>query len=284
MEGEASQAVLMNEFLKKHISNLESIKSFPFLTKTIASKEDRIMKAKLIPLAGILLLVLSGCAQTSHFGVPDRALYVPVEFNQAEAAIADAEKSQGAKYCPEKIESARTLGQKAAELYWACHTSKAMLLLAKANELAKEAESCQAPAPVTATTPPPPPAPEPVPATPPPPPPKQAISHHSGYFEFDKSELTPATMAELDQVARIMQENPAAVLELHGHTDSVGNAAYNQALSDRRAEAVFDYLKSKGINPDRLKKMSFGASRPVASNETDEGRTRNRRVDIVIVK
>lgn len=74
------------------------------------------------------------------------------------------------------------------------------------------------------------------------------------------------------------------VLELQGNTDSVGTDAYNQALGDRRAEAVFDYLKSKGINPNRLKKVSYGESKPVASNATDAGRAQNRRVDIVIVK
>ena len=75
-----------------------------------------------------------------------------------------------------------------------------------------------------------------------------------------------------------------AVLELQGSTDSVGSDAYNQALGERRAKAVFDYLKSKGINPNRLKMVSFGESKPVASNATDAGRAQNRRVDLVIVK
>ena len=81
-----------------------------------------------------------------------------------------------------------------------------------------------------------------------------------------------------------MQDNPDAVIELQGNTDSVGSDAYNKALGERRAKAVFDYLKSKGINPNRLKMVSFGESKPVASNATDAGRAQNRRVDLVVVK
>jgi len=103
-------------------------------------------------------------------------------------------------------------------------------------------------------------------------------------FEFDKSNLTPETKAELDRVAKIMQDDPNVMLELQGNTDSVGTDAYNKALGERRAKAVFDYLKSKGINPNRLKMVSFGESKPVTSNATDAGRAQNRRVDLVIVK
>lgn len=242
------------------------------------------MREKLFLSACVLLLVIAGCTQTSHFGVRDKALTLPVEFEQTEAAIAGAEKSEGAKYCPEKIAAANVLGKKAAEVYWACHTEEAMALLVKANELAKEAESCKPPARVV-TPPPSPQAPTPKPAPPPPSPPaRQPISYHSGYFAFDKSDLKPETRVELDRVAEIMQNNPDAVLELQGHTDSIGSEEYNKALSDRRAEAVFDYLKSKGINQKRLKKMSLGESKPIASNETNAGRARNRRVDLVIIK
>ena len=83
---------------------------------------------------------------------------------------------------------------------------------------------------------------------------------------------------------KILQDNPDAVIELQGSTDSVGSDAYNKALGERRAKAVFDYLKSKGINPNRLKTVSLGESKPVASNATDAGRAQNRRVDLVIVK
>jgi len=235
------------------------------------------MRGKLIFVSCVLVFVMVGCAPTTHFGVPNRATWAPGEFDQTEAAIASAERSEGAKYCPEKIAKAKELGKKAAETYWACNTNEAMALLAEARNLAKEAESCRAPARVS---PPPPPA---LPA-PSPPPAKQPISFHSGHFEFDKSTLTPETKAELDRAVKILQDNPDAVIELQGSTDSVGSDAYNKALGERRAKAVFDYLKSKGINPNRLKTVSLGESKPVASNETDAGRAQNRRVDLVIVK
>ena len=103
-------------------------------------------------------------------------------------------------------------------------------------------------------------------------------------FGFDKSDLTPETKAELDRVAKIMQDSPDVVLELQGNTDSVGTDAYNQKLGNRRAKAVFDYLKAKGVNPNRLKEVSFGEGKPVATNATDAGRAQNRRVDLVILK
>jgi outer membrane protein OmpA-like peptidoglycan-associated protein len=228
------------------------------------------MRRKLIFAVGLLFFVMAGCAPTTHFGVPNQAIWAPAQLGETEAAIASAEKSEGAKYCPEKIAEAKELGKKATEVYWACRTEEAMALLAKARNLAKKAESCR---PSPAVTPPPPP-----------PPAREPISFHSGYFEFDKSNLTPEFKAELDRAAKIMQDDPDVVLELQGHTDSVGTDAYNMGLGERRAEKVFDYLKSKGIDPDRLKTVSFGESKPVASNVTDTGRARNRRVDIVILK
>ncbi|MFH1125280.1 MAG: OmpA family protein [Pseudomonadota bacterium] len=104
------------------------------------------------------------------------------------------------------------------------------------------------------------------------------------HFDFDKSNLKPEAKAKLDRAAKIMQDNSEVVIELQGNTDSVGTDAYNKALGKRRADAVFDYLKSKGINPNRLKEVSFGESKPVASNATDAGRAQNRRVELVILK
>ncbi len=70
----------------------------------------------------IMFLFLGTSCTTYHFGVPDRAVGVPAEFDQTEAAIAQAEQSQGAKYCPEKIARAKELAKKGAETYWACRT------------------------------------------------------------------------------------------------------------------------------------------------------------------
>jgi outer membrane protein OmpA-like peptidoglycan-associated protein len=103
-------------------------------------------------------------------------------------------------------------------------------------------------------------------------------------FDYNKSNLKPEAEAELDRAAKIMQDNPDVVLELQGNTDNVGSDAYNQALGKRRADAVFNYMKAKGIDPNRLKAVSFGEGKPVAPNTTDAGRAQNRRVDLVIIK
>ena len=233
------------------------------------------MRGKLILIGFVLLFIVVGCAPKTHFGVRDKALWTPAEFDQTQAAIASAERSEGAKYCPEKIAKAKELGRQAAEIYWICRTAEAMALLGQARNLAKEAESC---GPAAVVTPPPPPPQALAPVA------RQPISFHAVNFDFDKSNLKPEAMVELDRAVKIMQDNPDVVLELQGNTDSVGTDAYNKALGERRAKAVFDYLKSKGINPNRLKMVSFGESKPVTSNATDAGRAQNRRVDLVIVK
>jgi outer membrane protein OmpA-like peptidoglycan-associated protein len=239
------------------------------------------MRWKLILLGLVLSFVMVGCAPTSYFGVSNKAIWVPPEFKQTESAIAISAKSDGAKYCPEKITKANAMGKQAAEIYWACRTAEAMDLLAQARNVAKEAESCQPPPP-----PPPPPAPAKVipPPPPPPPPAREPISFHSVTFDYNKWNLKPEAKAELDRAAKIMQDNPDVVLELQGNTDNVGSVKYNEALGKKRADAVLDYLKGKGIDPNRLKAVSFGEGKPVAPNTTDAGRAQNRRVDMVIIK
>ena len=97
-------------------------------------------------------------------------------------------------------------------------------------------------------------------------------------FDFDKSELRPESITELERVVKFMNDVPFATAKIDGHTDSVGTEAYNLALSDRRAKAVFDYLTSRGVDPSRLKSQGFGEANPIASNDTAEGRQQNRRV------
>jgi outer membrane protein OmpA-like peptidoglycan-associated protein len=234
------------------------------------------MRVKWFFLSLTVVFLMAACAPPSHMGVPDRAMLAPAEFAQTEAAITQAEKSAGAKHCPDKIAKAKALAKQGVETYWACRTAEAMAMLADARKLAKEAEGC--------TPPPPPPAPAPPPPPPPPPPVKQPISFHSVYFDFDKAILKAEAKAELDKAAKIMQDNPGVTLELQGNTDAMGTDAYNKALGDKRAKAVFDYLKAKGIAVGRLKTVSFGEAKPVAPNNTDQGRAKNRRVDLTILK
>jgi OOP family OmpA-OmpF porin len=99
-------------------------------------------------------------------------------------------------------------------------------------------------------------------------------------FDFDKWNIKPQYYSSLDHVVMILKENPGLRVEVQGHTDSIGSDAYNQGLSEKRAMAVMKYLTGKGIAEDRLTAVGYGESKPITSNETDEGRARNRRVQL----
>ena len=104
------------------------------------------------------------------------------------------------------------------------------------------------------------------------------------FFDFDKWDLRPVSYIELDRVVRLLKENPAIEIEMGAHTDSRGTDEYNFILSDRRARSVMEYIISQGISRDRITSHGYGESRPVATNETDEGRQLNRRVEFKIMK
>ena len=99
-------------------------------------------------------------------------------------------------------------------------------------------------------------------------------------FRFDSAELTNESSAILDDVAASLKDWPEVRVEVGGHTDSMGEDAYNQSLSERRAGAVRDYLISKGIAADRLTARGYGESQPISDNATAEGRAKNRRVEL----
>ena len=135
------------------------------------------------------------------------------------------------------------------------------------------------PAPVAAVAPPPP-APAPTPAPPPAPAPI-TIDLNGVNFDFDKSTLRPDAVAILGEATEILKRYPDLRVEVAGHTDSIGTAAYNQGLSERRAKAVYDYLTSNGIDSSRLAgPVGYGLTRPIDTNETKEGRARNRRTEL----
>jgi outer membrane protein W/outer membrane protein OmpA-like peptidoglycan-associated protein len=100
-------------------------------------------------------------------------------------------------------------------------------------------------------------------------------------FDFDSAELRPESITELERVVKFMGDVPFAKAMVEGHTDSVGTETYNQALSDRRAKAVFDYLSSRGVDPARLSSIGHGELKPIADNATAEGRQLNRRVMLI---
>lgn len=101
-------------------------------------------------------------------------------------------------------------------------------------------------------------------------------------FAFNKSDLTPAARSELDSLMAKLQNADVVSIKVVGHTDSVGSDAYNQALSERRASSVADYLLSQGLAPNKLTSEGKGESEPIADNETEGGRAKNRRVELHI--
>lgn len=103
------------------------------------------------------------------------------------------------------------------------------------------------------------------------------------FFDVDRYELKAKSFTELEKVGRFLNENPQIRIEIGGHTDNTGNPAYNQQLSEKRANAVYNYLISLGVSPKRLSAKGFGSAKPVASNETESGRQQNRRIDFTIL-
>ena len=102
-------------------------------------------------------------------------------------------------------------------------------------------------------------------------------------FATDSSDLSPAFFDVLNSVGKVLTEFDQTVVEVAGHTDSTGSDAYNQGLSERRANSVATYLRSQGIMTDRLITIGMGESRPIADNSTSAGRQANRRVEITLV-
>jgi len=128
---------------------------------------------------------------------------------------------------------------------------------------------------------------------PPPPPPAEVeakvtekiIITQKIHFEFNKSNIRPISYPILDDVVELMKRNPSIKkIEIGGHCDWIGSDAYNLKLSQRRAQAVVDYLVGKGVERDRLVAKGYGESVPIADNNTTEGRAKNRRVEFTVLE
>ncbi|MBN2637041.1 MAG: OmpA family protein [Prolixibacteraceae bacterium] len=112
----------------------------------------------------------------------------------------------------------------------------------------------------------------------------QVIRLNNLFFIFDTAKLIEESQGELKQLLSTLENNPNLKIEIAGHTDSKGSDAYNIDLSDRRAQAVVDYLVENGIDSQRLQWRGYGESKPIASNDTDEGRQQNRRVEFEVLE
>jgi OmpA-OmpF porin, OOP family len=112
----------------------------------------------------------------------------------------------------------------------------------------------------------------------------QIVRLNNVFFDFDKWDLRPESFVELNHVVKMLKENPAIAIELGAHTDAKGSDTYNITLSHNRAKSCVDFILSKGIDASRVTWKGYGETVPVATNETDEGRQLNRRVEFKIMK
>jgi outer membrane protein OmpA-like peptidoglycan-associated protein len=104
------------------------------------------------------------------------------------------------------------------------------------------------------------------------------------FFDFDKATLRPESTSELERLHQLLVDVPTLKIEISGHTDNKGSAEYNKELSEKRAKAVVDYLISKGVATNRLKFAGYGFEKPMATNDTDQGRQLNRRTEFEIIE
>jgi outer membrane protein OmpA-like peptidoglycan-associated protein len=137
----------------------------------------------------------------------------------------------------------------------------------------------------------------PLPPPPPPPPPKEEhakivenkiVIDEKIQFEYDKAIILPVSFGILDDVVKVMQDNPKVKkVRVEGHASDEGHGPmgnqYNKALSDKRAHAVMDYLVSKGVDRSRLEAHGYGVEKPISDNKSEEGREKNRRVEFNIL-
>lgn len=114
--------------------------------------------------------------------------------------------------------------------------------------------------------------------------PSAMITLNNIFFDFDKAILKPESDPELNRIVSLMNERPTMTVEIAGHTDATGPANYNMTLSERRARAVSGFLTRKGIAADRIVTVYFGETKPIETNNTREGRQKNRRVEFKIIK
>jgi OOP family OmpA-OmpF porin len=138
------------------------------------------------------------------------------------------------------------------------------------------------PAVVKEEPPPPPPKEEP----PPPPPPEEKIElREKVQFKTDSAVLLPASYPTLDEAVKVMKDHPEIKkVRIEGHTDSTSTPDHNQKLSDDRAASVKEYFIKKGVEAERLSSKGYGQDKPIADNNTEEGRSQNRRVEIHITE
>jgi outer membrane protein OmpA-like peptidoglycan-associated protein len=236
-------------------------------------------------------LIASGCA-------PKATVMTYNEAHEAfqKATIANAKKCAPCQYAT--AEAYLALADHEMKYFWLeledlqghSRTAKEKSLEALNLTPCEKPPAPPAPPPKVEAPPPPPPPekPKPVeepvkpPPPPPPPPPKPAELPvlDTIYFDANKTNINPTAAKALDRNGMILKENPKLKVEIGGHTDSAGSEKANQVISEKRAQSAKKYLQDKfNIPDDRLMIKGYGATRPIADDQTKEGRSKNRRVE-----
>lgn len=240
----------------------------------------------------ILLLLILGAVITSGCSAPKDTVMVYNEAKEAfqKATIAAAKKCAPCQYGT--AEANLALADHEMKYYW--RELEDLYLHSKiAKEKSLEAlklTPCEKPAP-PAPAPPAPPAPAPpappVPAPPAPPAPAPApkpVVFDTIYFDPNKTNITPIAAKALDKNGQILNGNPNIRVEIGGHTDGEGSEAANQKISEKRAQSCKKYLMDKFNIPEKqMITKGYGATKPVADNKTQEGRSKNRRVEFKVI-
>jgi OmpA-OmpF porin, OOP family len=199
------------------------------------------------------LNILIGCAGM-EFAPKDGIWYYPKELTAADRAVEDARKAGKDKKCPEEFNDVKNMKDTAYKIYTSCRTKEGIDLAKDATKNAKAL--CKVIDRMTLMV----------------------------NFDFDKSVIREDDKAKLKKAIDFVKKYPGFKIKIEGHTDYIGTEKYNQGLSERRAGAVMKYLvKGGGIDGKRLTAVGYGESKPVASNKTNEGRAKNRRVEILIL-
>lgn len=191
--------------------------------------------------------------------------YYPKELPEADRAVAEAFKAGKNKECPAEFKAAEDLKNKAYEIYAACRTKEAIDMAKDATKKAKALcpkKHAKVIDKMTSTV----------------------------LFDFNKSEVRKDAEAELKKVLDFVKKYPGAKFKVEGHTDGIGSEKYNQGLSERRAEAIKNYLiKEGGVDKGMISSTGYGKTKPIAPNKTKdgkdnpEGRAKNRRVEILVL-
>ncbi len=218
----------------------------------------------IVVIAVLSLSVMFGCAGR-EFAPKDPYMYwyYPKELPEADRAVEAARQAGKDRQCPDEFNAAWDLKEKAYATYAACRTEEA---IAMAKEATKKANALCPGKPVVKI--------------------EKVIDRMTlrVNFDFNKSDIRESEVAELQKAVRFIRKYPGAKVRLEGHTDSIDSEEYNQALSERRAEAVKNYLvKEEAAEKSKISTVGYGESRPVAPNDTEEGRAQNRRVEVLIL-